>query len=369
MPDPSVLFDQPSASSEARPHFRRGRWPPAASRGVAAWLWIMTLLVFALVLVGGATRLTGSGLSITEWRPITGLLPPLSEAQWSAEFDKYRRIPQFQRVNSHIGLAEFQVLYGWEWTHRSLARFVGAAFLIPFLFVVVRGRLPRRLMWACASIFLLGAVQAGVGWWMVRSGLSDRIDVAPARLATHMLLGAILVCALVWTALEASTRPTARPVEPAWRGVSILLGATILLQIGLGALVAGNGGGLVHGDWPLMGGRLVPDDYFGGQSWRALVGGQAAVQFNHRMAAYGLLAAAGLAAVGAAKSTTLPLCVKAGFVGVLLLLLAQAALGVAILRTGVAVGVSLAHQALAIVILAAVTALAWRLGRVAPMRV
>ncbi|HEY9219116.1 MAG TPA: COX15/CtaA family protein, partial [Phenylobacterium sp.] len=175
------------------------------SRPVAVWLLVVAAFVLAMVVVGGATRLTGSGLSITEWRPVTGAVPPLTDTDWAREFARYREIPQYKLLNRGMSLSEFQSIYWWEWTHRLLGRLVGAVFLIPFVWFLVRGQIPRRLIPRCALLFVLGGLQGAVGWWMVASGLADRVSVAPERLAVHLGLAFALFGALIWTALDAWT--------------------------------------------------------------------------------------------------------------------------------------------------------------------
>src|SRR5579871_4962208 len=173
------------------------------SQAVALWLIGVALIVFCMVVVGGTTRLTGSGLSITEWKPVSGVLPPLSQADWVRDFALYRATPQYREVNAGMTLAQFQTIFWWEWTHRLLGRLVGAVFAIPFAIFLVRRSMPARLIWRCAVLLALGALQGLVGWWMVQSGLENRVSVAPERLATHLGLALVLYGALIWTAMEA----------------------------------------------------------------------------------------------------------------------------------------------------------------------
>ena len=174
---------------------------------VRVWLLAVAALIFAMVLVGGATRLTESGLSITEWQPVTGTMPPLSEAAWQAEFDKYKTIPQYQKLNRGMSLAEFKTIFWWEWTHRLLGRLIGAAFLLPFLFFLWRGWVEPGLRARLWAIFGLGAVQGAVGWWMVASGLAGRTEVSQYRLAFHLTLACVIYVAIVWTAERLVARP------------------------------------------------------------------------------------------------------------------------------------------------------------------
>src|SRR5579859_7160449 len=189
------------------------------SRPVAAWLFGVALVVLAMVVVGGATRLTGSGLSITEWQPVSGIAPPLSDAAWKQDFARYRATPQYQRVNRGMSLAAFKTIFWWEWTHRLLGRLAGAAFAIPFVAFLATRSIPARLVWRCAILLALGALQGLAGWWMVVSGLEDRVTVAPERLAIHLGLALVLLSALVWTGMEAwSGQPRARgALQDGWR--------------------------------------------------------------------------------------------------------------------------------------------------------
>ncbi|MDX9999071.1 MAG: COX15/CtaA family protein, partial [Phenylobacterium sp.] len=215
------------------------------SRPVAVWLLIVAALVVAMVAVGGATRLTGSGLSITEWRPVTGAIPPLNAADWNSEFAKYQEIPQYKLLNRGMSLAEFKTIYWWEWIHRFLGRLVGAVFLIPFAIFLARKEIPRRLVPRCILLFLLGGLQGAIGWWMVASGLSERVHVAPERLMVHLGLAFALFAALIWTALDAWTGAARQTLPSPWRRGAMLLVGLIFLQILLGALVAGNHAGYV----------------------------------------------------------------------------------------------------------------------------
>jgi cytochrome c oxidase assembly protein subunit 15 len=335
------------------------------SQAVAVWLVGVTVIVFTMVVVGGATRLTGSGLSITEWKPVSGVLPPLSATDWARNFQLYQATPQFQQVNAGMTLTEFKSIFWWEWFHRLLGRLAGLAFALPFLILLALRRIPLRLIWRCAVLLALGALQGLVGWWMVQSGLEHRISVAPERLATHLGLALILFCALIWTAMEAwSGQPRARAARTgAWPAASMLFFGLVFFQCLLGALVAGNQAGLIDNDWPLMNGYLVPPDYAKASLWATLAHSQAAVQFNHRLVAYAVvIAAVGIAGSGLnslllmGQSRALALAV-----GVMAVL--QALLGVATLMTRVPLPLALIHQAGAAILLALATALMWRARR------
>src|SRR6266700_1863547 len=229
-----------------------------ATRAIGLWLWCVAGLVFAMVLVGGATRLTESGLSIVEWKPVTGAIPPLGEADWQAEFAKYKTIPQYERLNRGMSLDEFKTIYWWEWGHRLLGRLIGAAFLLPFLWFLWRRSIDRRLALALAGIFTLGAVQGAVGWWMVASGLTERVSVSQYRLAFHLTLACIIYAAIVWTAQGLVPRATIVVPTRVRVGASAVL-ALVILQIYLGALVSGLRAGLIYNTWPLIDGSLVPE--------------------------------------------------------------------------------------------------------------
>src|SRR5712691_1405818 len=251
-------------------------------RAIRLWLWAVAALIFAMVLVGGATRLTESGLSIVEWRPVAGTLPPLSEADWQAEFEKYKTIPQYQLVNRGMSLAEFTTIFWWEWTHRLLGRLIGAAFLLPFVWFLWKGWVEPGLRGRLWLIFGLGAAQGVVGWWMVASGLADRVIVSQYRLAFHLTLACVIYAAILWTADRLFARPA--PAVPArLRAGALALLCLVLVQIYLGALVAGLRAGLIYNTWPLIDGALVPDRarlFFDQPLWRNLFENALTVQFN-----------------------------------------------------------------------------------------
>ncbi len=334
------------------------------SRAVAIWLACVALLVLAMVVVGGATRLTGSGLSITQWKPISGALPPLSVADWQVEFARYRAIPQFRFVNPTMTLEQFRFIYAWEWAHRLLARLLGVAFLAPFAWFALRREIPRRLWGQMGAIILLFALEPVVGWWMVSSGLSVRVSVAPERLMLHLGLAFALLGALTWTALDAWAGSARQTLPSPWGGRALGLLGLIYLQILLGALVAGNQAGLVYNDWPLFAGELLPRDYAGPGLWATLAHSQGAVQLNHRLVAYLLTFAALAAGVGAWRSRYLPAQSKALAAGVAALVLLQVGLGVVTLMTRVPLSLGVAHQLTAALLLCLGAAFAWRVRRV-----
>ncbi|WP_374274244.1 COX15/CtaA family protein [Brevundimonas sp.] len=340
--------------------------PPDRSRAVALWLFGVAALVFAMVVVGGVTRLTGSGLSITEWKPLLGAIPPLSDADWRAAFDQYRQIPQYELVNAGMSLNEFKGIYWWEWAHRFLGRIIGVAFAVPFLVFLVIRRMPRRLIWRCVVLLGLGGLQGLIGWWMVASGLVDRVDVAPERLATHLGLALLIFMGLIWTGLEAWNGPEPSRSPQGWaRGAALLLGA-VFLQCLLGGLVAGAKAGFVYTDWPLMNGQVFPPVDWG-QGAVAFLHDQGLVQFVHRVWAYALLLMGSLYALQAFRWR---LAEGMGFWGYALAasLWLQAVLGVMTLIHAVPLSLGALHQAGAAAVLAIGTVKLWVVLRSQPRR-
>ena len=334
------------------------------SRAVAIWLLAVAALVVAMVLVGGVTRLTGSGLSITQWRPISGVLPPMSLADWQAEFARYRAIPQFRFVNPTMTLDQFRFIYWWEWSHRVLARLLGVVFLAPLAWFAIRRELPRRLWWQFGAIVVLVGLEPLVGWWMVASGLAERVYVAPERLMIHLGIAFALLGALIWTALDAWGGRARQTLPSPWGGRALALVGLVYFQILLGALVAGNQAGLVYNDWPLFAGHLFPQGYAGHGLWATVAHSQGAVQLNHRLVAYLLLVVAVALGVGAWRSKYLAVESKELALGVALLVIVQAALGIATLMTRVPIGLAVAHQLTAAMTLCLAVVFAWRVRRV-----
>jgi len=331
------------------------------NRAVAIWLFICAALVFAMVLVGGITRLTGSGLSITEWKPIMGALPPMNAADWNEAFGKYRAIPQYAEVNAGMSLAEFQGIFWWEWAHRLLGRLIGAAFALPFAVFLILRQMPRRLIVRCGILLVLGGLQGLIGWWMVSSGLSERVDVAPERLAVHLGLALLIFMGLIWTGLEAWNGESHSRSPLGWsRGAAVLLGA-VFVQCLLGGLVAGAKAGFVYTDWPLMNGAvLAPVDWTGGGL--AFLHDQALVQFNHRIWAYGLLIGGTVYAVQAWRWRLAEGLGAAAF-AVAAALWLQALLGIATLMNATPLWLGALHQAGAALVLAAATVNLWLVRR------
>jgi cytochrome c oxidase assembly protein subunit 15 len=334
------------------------------SRPVAVWLFVMAALVLAMVMVGGATRLTDSGLSITEWKPVTGAVPPLSDAAWRAEFARYQEIPQYKLVNRGMTLEAFKSIYWWEWSHRFLGRLLGLAFIGPFLWFAIRREIPKRLFLRLGGLFVLGGLQGAVGWWMVASGLSERVSVAPERLMIHLGLAFALLAALIWTAMDAWSGAARQTLPSPWVGRGLGLIGLIYVQILLGALVAGNDAGLIYNDWPLMNGALIPHDYFGAGLWGTLAHSQGAVQLHHRLVAYLLTVVAIVFAVAARRSRYLSSQAQGLAMAVGAVVAAQAVLGVATLMAAVPIALGMAHQLMAAVTLALAVSFTWRVRRV-----
>jgi cytochrome c oxidase assembly protein subunit 15 len=323
-------------------------------RAIRMWLLAVAALVFAMVVVGGATRVTESGLSITEWQPVSGALPPLSETEWQAQFDKYKAIPQYQALNSGMSLDAFKTIFWWEWAHRLLGRVIGAAFLLPLLWFLARGAIAPHLRARLWTIFGLGAFQGAVGWWMVASGLAGRIEVSQYRLAFHLTLAGLIYVALLWTALGVA--PRTGPTAPARvRSSAKVLLALALLQIYLGALVAGLRAGLIYNTWPLIDGGLVPAAsqlLFNEPWWRNFFENPLTVQFDHRLVAYALLAGALLHAVDAGRS--LPGgAARRGALTLAAAVTLQATLGILTLLAQAPLALALMHQSMAMIVLTA----------------
>ncbi len=319
------------------------------TRAVRLWLFAVAAMVAAIVLVGGATRLTESGLSITEWRPVMGVLPPFSEAQWLTEFHRYQQIPQYHELNSGMSLAAFKAIFWWEWTHRLLGRLIGVVFLVPLLWFLWRGWIEQGLRARLWLIFGLGALQGAVGWWMVASGLVHRVEVSQYRLATHLVLACVIYIAILWTALRLGDGERAPP-PGRLRATAVGLLILVLGQIYLGALVAGLRAGYVYNTWPLIDGGFVPDAsrlFLARPLWRNFFDNALTVQFDHRMLAYAIWLAAGCHLVDTARHETAWRGALTLFAAVTL----QAALGVATLLLVVPLPLAMLHQAMAIVVL------------------
>ena len=313
---------------------------------VRVWLFTVAALIFVMVSIGGATRLTGSGLSITEWQPIMGAIPPLTDAAWQEAFSKYRQIPQYQQVNKGMSLAAFKFIYWWEWSHRFLARLVGVAFLVPFVYFIFARRIPWALVPKLGAIFLLGGLQGFIGWYMVSSGLAGRVDVSQYRLALHLSLAVLILGAVLWIAFGLRDPPSRRAAGSltGYGTAKVVLGL-VFLQIVAGAFVAGMKAGAGYNTWPLMEGRIIPDGLFAlYPRWANLFENALTVQFNHRVLAYVLFGAV-LWQVWRVVQHTSDSAGQMSAVALLFAVTAQIALGIWTLLAQVPIELGLAHQA------------------------
>ncbi|WP_374943086.1 COX15/CtaA family protein [Sphingomonas sp.] len=331
---------------------------PARPRAVARWLLAVAALIVAMVVVGGITRLTNSGLSITEWKPITGIVPPLNEAQWQAEFAQYKRIPEYRQINANMTLAGFQAIFFWEYLHRVLGRVIGLAFALPLLWFAMRRRIPQGYGWRLSALLALGGFQGAIGWWMVASGLSVRTDVSHVRLAVHLLTALTILAGIVWTALDLLTLHHDRSAPPArLRPVAIGALALLFAQLLYGALTAGLDAGYAFASWPLMGDALFPAGVpMADPAWRNAIDNPVVVQFIHRWFAFVAASALVWLAVRAWQSAPRTAMVVVALVGL------QIVLGVATLLSGVQIDLAVAHQANAALLLIATVCAGHALG-------
>lgn len=359
-----LLFPHPVA--EVRHHATEEN-----ATAVRNWLWVVAALVFLMVLVGGATRLTESGLSIVEWKPVTGVFPPLSQAEWLREFENYKKIPQYKELFPDMDLAGFKFIYAWEWAHRLLGRLIGVAFAVPLAWFWFRRELPDSVKPKLIGTLALGALQGGVGWWMVSSGLVHRTEVAQERLAVHLVIAALIFSSCLWVAGGLGPRRESSALDGAGRlrAVALALLALVFAQIFMGGIVAGLRAGLVENTWPLISGAVIPPaDVLWPASpwWSNIVDTPVTAQFFHRMIAYVIFAVAafhlGDALMNAGGRA------RAGAVLVFVHVLAQIALGVATLLlveppfAGTPhLLLALAHQAIGMAVLAVTTLQARRL--------
>ncbi len=335
----------------------------STQRAVCIWLISVAALIALMVVVGGATRLTESGLSIVQWKPVTGVVPPLSAAQWQAAFDGYKKIPQYEALNAGMSLSDFKTIFWWEWSHRLLGRVIGLVYLLPFLYFLWRGAISaelRRRLWV---IFGLGALQGVVGWWMVASGLSQRIEVSHYRLATHLVLALLIYAAIVWTIRRLSERESVG-AAPRLRMTGFVLVAVTFVQLYLGALMAGLRAGRVYNTWPDIDGSFIPTAarlWFDTPWWRNLFDNTLTVQFEHRMTAYLLFALAIAHAIDAVRSRADSAAIR-GALWVAAVITLQATLGIFTLLNQAPIQLALPHQAVAIAVLTLVVVQAERLA-------
>jgi heme a synthase len=330
-------------------------------RPVAIWLLVCCAMIFAMVVIGGITRLTWSGLSITEWQPVTGIVPPLSAADWQTEFAKYQQTSQYKLLNSGMSLGDFQTIFLWEYVHRLWGRLIGFVYLLPFLYFLVRRQIPRRLAWPLAGIFALGFAQGALGWWMVKSGLADRIEVSQYRLTAHLALALVIYAATLWTALGLLLSANAS-TPPRWlrRSAELVLGL-VSLTIIAGGFVAGLNAGLTYNTFPLMDGRFVPAGYAQLEPFvRNWFENVPAVQFDHRLLAETTVASV-VALWLAGRHATLPRPARLALHALLAIALLQISLGISTLLLVVPIPLAAAHQAGAVLLLTAAIVLRHRL--------
>lgn len=340
-------------------------------RPVAIWLLVCCAMIYAMVVIGGITRLTWSGLSITEWQPVTGSVPPLSTADWQAEFAKYQRTSQYKLLNTGMSLGDFQTIFLWEYVHRLWGRLIGFVYALPFLYFLIRGHIPRRLAWPLAGIFALGFAQGALGWYMVKSGLADRIEVSQYRLTAHLALALVIYAATLWTALGLlgptySQRELPSPARGEgsgweWRraaeGVLCLIGLTIVA----GGFVAGLNAGLTYNTFPLMDGRFIPAGYAQLEPFfRNWFENAAAVQFDHRLLAETTVASVIMLWL-TARRAALPRAARLALHALLAIALLQVSLGISTLLLVVPIPLAAAHQAGAVLLLTAAIVLRHRL--------
>jgi cytochrome c oxidase assembly protein subunit 15 len=368
-----------------------GRAGEEGHRAVAAWLFVCCAMIFLMVVIGGLTRLTLSGLSITEWEPVTGIVPPLSGSDWAAEFAKYQAIPQYKLINAGMSLAQFKTIFWWEYAHRLWGRLIGFVYLLPFLYFIARRQIPRRLVAPLAGIFALGAAQGALGWYMVESGLANRIEVSQYRLTAHLALALAIYAATLWAALGLLTTNSSPPIggrgrgpsqsdgkvrcastagaypphpgplppmggegatiSPHWRRAAEAILCLVAITIVAGGFTAGLNAGLVYNTFPLMGGTFVPGEYAEltpfVRNWFENV---AAVQFDHRVLA--MTTAASIVALWlAASRTALPRPARIALHALLAAVALQFSLGLSTLLLVVPTPLAAAHQAGAVLLL------------------
>jgi cytochrome c oxidase assembly protein subunit 15 len=328
--------------------------PAKHVRALRIWLAGLALLIVAMILVGGATRLTDSGLSITEWKPIMGAVPPLNDADWQKAFAAYQKIPEYTEIKRGMSLDEFKTIFWWEWAHRFLGRFIGFAFLVPFVGFLIAGYIPRALLPKLLGLFVLGGLQGALGWYMVKSGLVDRTDVSQYRLAAHFGVALSILGYTLWLLFGLGSEGRAGAARgsraPAYVACGIL--GLIFLQLLAGALVAGLDAGMGFNTWPLINGSFVPSGLGEASPWYLnLFENPLTVQFDHRMLGYTVVIAtlAQLAwlALDRAPSTLIGSAMTLALLAVL-----QATLGVWTLLLAVPIPLGLAHQAGAVAVFA-----------------
>lgn len=323
-------------------------------RAVRYWLYLVAAIVAIMVMVGGATRLTDSGLSITEWKPVTGAIPPLSAEDWASEMEKYRTTTEYQTQNKGMSMEAFKVIYWWEWGHRFLGRLIGVIAIIPLLYFWIRKRLPNWSKPQLVLLVALGGFQGFIGWWMVKSGLVNRVDVSQLRLAVHLTMACIIFAFALWIARSLAAHSEARTSGLSWQGGGLVV--LTLVQIFMGGLVAGLDAGMAYNTWPDMNGAMVPDGLWVMQpAWLNLTDNALTVQFFHRLTAYILLFAALLHLISVLQRQPETLHARRA-VFLFILIICQAGIGIATLLLQVPMNWALLHQFGALVVLGMATA-------------
>ncbi|NNU80596.1 COX15/CtaA family protein [Halovulum dunhuangense] len=362
------IFEEVSGKTQAAPAPRRADPREGARTAIRIWMMVLFALVVVMIAVGGLTRLTDSGLSITEWAPVTGAIPPMSDAAWQLEFDKYREIPQYRLMNAGMTLEEFKFIYWWEWGHRQLGRFIGLVWGLGFFWFLIRRRIPVGWTPKLLALGALGGLQGAIGWWMVASGLTgDMISVASYRLATHLGIAFVILGLLAWYIYELR-QPQMALIQARRRREGGAMGATLVVgmvfvQVLLGALVAGIDAGRTYVTWPLMDGGLVPDNaLIMDPVWRNFFENAGTVQFIHRMWAYGLLLVT-LAVWWRARKLSVT-ALRRRFDWLMVAMLGQTVIGVVTVLYGAPWEIAIVHQFGAVVLFA--LALRARFGALYP---
>lgn len=321
------------------------------NRHIAIWLFVVCAFVFAMIVVGGVTRLTESGLSMVNWKPISGIIPPLNEEEWITEFDAYKEYPEYQKVNTGMSLDEFKNIFFWEYSHRVLGRLIGIVFAVPFLIFLLRKKVKRALKPHLWIMLILGGLQGLLGWYMVKSGLVDRPDVSHYRLTAHLGLAVLIYIYMFWIALGL-VMPTNGKSQGRPYGMALIYVKFIFLQVLLGGLVAGLNAGLVSDTWPLMFGNIIPAGLFANEPWYMnMLDNPLTIHFEHRTFAY-IVSFIALGLWWKLKSDASASVRLASYL-VLLTILLQFTLGVLTIMNMVAIPLAAAHQAGAVVALSA----------------
>jgi heme a synthase len=360
------MSEMTAASADSTPF--EPSMPAQHVRALRIWLGALALLIVAMILVGGATRLTDSGLSITEWQPIIGAVPPLSDADWDKAFAAYQKIPEYIELKRGMSLDQFKTIYWWEWAHRFLGRLIGVVFFLPFVGFCAASYIPRALLPKLIGLFLLGGLQGAVGWYMVKSGLVDRTDVSQYRLAAHFGIALSILGYTLWLLFglggdREGGRDPVRSRAPAWVAGGIF--ALVFLQLLAGALVAGLDAGFGFNTWPLINGSFVPEGLGEASPWYLnLFENPLTVQFDHRMLGYAVVIAA-LTQLAWLALRRAPSPIVGSALTLALLALLQAVIGVWTLLLAVPIPLGLAHQAGAIAVFTAALFHLWLTARAA----